>query len=208
MKAEIAAKPSRVLFAVEDALVMSEQAAAAIVKSAIETTRADKKLVGDIVFTAIRQAPSMSASIVESAVEARPSAADEIKTALQRALGEADDEKSTTKKADEDMAQGSGKSVVSVKSSVGKEPVAKEPSGKEAQAPAPAANEGEDDTTFDFGLNGPGVGGIYFATPSSGTSGDPRRPRVIPPDDTDDSDDNDPPRVTPPDGVSGETLTP
>ena len=68
MRSEISARPSRVLIAVEDALTMNEQAACEIVQEAIVSTRADAKLVGEIVYTALKHAPGMAATIVECAL--------------------------------------------------------------------------------------------------------------------------------------------
>src|SRR6187549_175804 len=72
MREEISARPSRVLIAVEDALTMNEQAACEIVKEAITSTKADPRLVGEIVFTALQHAPAMSAAIVECAIRTSP----------------------------------------------------------------------------------------------------------------------------------------
>src|SRR5262245_24606565 len=88
LRADIAEKPSRVLIAVEDALTMNEQAACEIVKSAIEATKADARLVGEIVYTALKNAPGMAASISQCALNVRPEAVDQVKDAMKRAFGE------------------------------------------------------------------------------------------------------------------------
>ena len=197
MKAEIAAKPSRVLYAVEDALVMSEASACEIVKTAITQTSADAKLIGDIVYTAVSKAPSMSAVIVDCAVKCNPDASPEIKKALQRALG---DGEST------EESQGSGKAIASSGKetvSTGKQPVT---SGKQ---PVPSAKEPvvtEEPEFLDFGLQRPGVGGLYFANPGGGNAGT-TVPRTRKPDET--STDTPPRRrVHPPGGVSPTVLEP
>ena len=155
MRAEISAKPSRVLIAVEDALTMNEQAACEIVKEAIESTRADETLVGEIVFTALNHSPAMSAVIVECSVATSPKAVAEIKKAMEKALGA----KSSSVVAD--LTEGSGKE--SPESATGKQSVG---SGKELTgkgiATAPISEEKE---SFDF--FSVGVGGIYLTTPSS-----------------------------------------
>ena len=155
MRAEISAKPSRVLIAVEDALTMNEQAACEIVKEAIESTAADESLVGEIVFTALNHSPAMSAVIVECAVATSPNAVGEIKKAMEKALGA----KSSSVVAD--LTEGSGKE--SAESATGKESVGsgKELTGKGiAVAPTP-----EKEARFDF--SSVGVGGIYLTTPSN-----------------------------------------
>ena len=162
MRAEISAKPSRVLIAVEDALTMNEQAACEIVKEAIESTRADAKLVGEIVFTALSHSPAMSAVIVECAVASAPQAVEEIKKAMERALG------GKAGSSVSNLTEGSGKGPAEETS--GKEAAG---SGKEAaatgngltgkgaviQRPAPPIEEG-------FDLTSVGVGGIYLIAPS------------------------------------------
>ncbi len=153
MRSEIAAKPSRVLIAVEDALTMNEQAACEIVKAAIQSTRADARLVGEIVFTALHHSPAMSAVIVECAVATSPQAVDEIKQAMERALG------AKTGSGIGELTEGSGKAPAD--DTTGKEAAGsgKEPTGKGAavQPPGPAAE--------DFDLTSIGVGGIYLSTP-------------------------------------------
>ncbi len=197
MQADIDAKPSRVLYAVEDALVMSEASACEIVKTAIELTSADAKLVGDIVYTAVSKAPAMSAVIVDCAVKCSPDSSNAIKKALQRALGEdtAAAAEGSGKGVASSKDEATGKQVIkSGKEVTGKQPV---PVGKE---PAPVAPEEE---FMDFGLQRPGVGGIYFATPSAGGGG--RTPRE-PEDNTDDDKPRRPNR--PPGGISPAVMDP
>jgi hypothetical protein len=159
MRAEISARPSRVLIAVEDALTMNEQAACEIVKEAIILTRADAKLVGEIVFTALTHSPAMSATIVECAVKTAPEAAKEVELAMERALGKnagtaagkyKEDDESATVKAEEAESAASGK----------------ESSGK---GMARLPTEDADADFLDAFLPGTvGVGGIYLVVPSHG----------------------------------------
>lgn len=164
LKSEIAARPSRVLIAVEDALTMDEQGACEIVKTAITLTKADAKLVGQIVYTALKHSPGMSASIVECAVDTVPGAAGEIKTAMQKALG------GEVQGESEDLTEGSGKATTggeaSGKETSGKRVSGKEPTGKAITAPQPAPEE----DWLDFGWFGSGIGSIYLIPPSSGLS--------------------------------------
>lgn len=143
LRADIAAKPSRVLIAVEDALTMNEQAACEIVKTAIESTGADATLIGEIVFTALKCAPAMAATIVECAVNTAPHAVEQIQTAIKRALGER-----------------SGLTEASKTAAPAEE--AKPVTGKES---APAAS-GEIESSIDLS-SWIGVGGIYLQTPSA-----------------------------------------
>ncbi len=155
MRAEISAKPSRVLIAVEDALTMNEQAACEIVKEAIEFTRADESLVGEIVFTALKHSPAMSAVIVECAVATSPKAVGEIKKAMEKALG------ATSSSEVADLTEGSGKE--SAESATGKQSAG---SGKEVSAKGIAVDPvAEKDGSLDFFSIG--VGGIYLATPGN-----------------------------------------
>ena len=159
MRAEIAAKPSRVLISVEDALTMNEQAACEIVKVAIKETRADARLVGEIVFTALHHSPAMSAVIVECAMAISPHAVDEIRRAMERALGD------KAKSSITDIADGSGKATpddANEKERGDGENEAgsgKDTSGKgvAVQPPRPAGD--------DFDLSTVGVGGIYLVYP-------------------------------------------
>jgi hypothetical protein len=153
MEAEIAKEPSRVLLAVEDALNANDTCACSIVKSAITASRADSKLVGEIVSTAINTIPTSASTIGECALTASPESAQEIKTAMQTVLG-----------------QGDG---------IGKEPISNEPSGKEPisrgggkepitigktpiSVPAPPSEES------DAYVRPVDIQGIYFAVPNSG----------------------------------------
>ena len=174
MKAEIAAKPSRVLYAVEDALVMNEAAACEIVKTAITQTSADAKLIGDIVYTAVSKAPAMSAVIVDCAVKCDADASPEIKKALQRALG--DGEATAESEGSGKAVAKSGKETVST----GKQPVT---SGKEVATSAKEPAIVEEGEFMDFGLQRPGVGGLYFANPGGGNAGT-TTPRDKTPDDS------------------------
>lgn len=152
LRADIAAKPSRVLIAVEDALTMNEQAACEIVKEAISATRADPKLTGEIVLTALQCAPVMAAVIVECAVEKAPEARAEIKAAVTQALGE------------------KGGSVTS-SANVAAPAVAEESSGKTAAGKETAGTGKEveeEDAGEDFFGGFLGVGGIYLITPGPG----------------------------------------
>ena len=165
LKSEIAARPSRVLVAVEDALTMEEQGACEIVKTAITLTKADAKLVGEIVYTALKHSPGMSAVIVECAVDTVPTATGEIKKAMQKALGESSAE-------EEDLTDGSGKAMAEDEASGKEEASGKGVSGKEprsGKAPAPDAVEVEEDW-LDFGRFISGIGSIYLSHPSSGVS--------------------------------------
>lgn len=154
MRAEITAKPSRVLIAVEDALTMNEQAACEIVKEAIESTRADAKLVGEIVFTAISHSPAMSAVIVECAVATSPGAVTEIKKAMERALG------SKMDSAGASLTDGSGKTPAEEASGEETTGTGKELTGKGVVVPPPPPAIEED-----FDLTSVGVGGIYLMVP-------------------------------------------
>lgn len=163
MREEISARPSRVLIAVEDALTMNEQAACEIVKEAITSTKADARLVGEIVFTALRHAPAMSAPIVECAVSTSPDSIHEIEQAVERALG-------GNAGAVANVSEGSGKGPAGegdAAAATGKAPV---PTGKGEVVPPPPAEE--DGEIFDSFLRGSvGVGGIYLLIPSQSFHG-------------------------------------
>lgn len=168
LKTEIAARPSRVLVAVEDALTMEEQGACEIVKTAITLTKADAKLVGEIVYTALKHSPGMSAVIVECAVDTAPTATGEIKKAMQKALGENSSEA-------EDLTDGSGKAMAEEESS-GKETSGKETSGKGVSGKEPPSGKAPvapaviEEDWLDFGFFASGIGSIYLTPPSSGMS--------------------------------------
>ena len=184
MRAAIAARPARLLLAVEDALAAGESCAGSIVAAAIEATRADERLLGDIVFTAVSAAPSMTAAIVEAAIGAAPASSATIKAAMEKALG---DEAATRSAAAAVPAPDPEPQPIAVPASdsgqsappVGKESVvagkASVPLGK---APVPEAIPPveepfvSDDFAFFSGL---GVGGVYLVTPGAGT-GIPRVP--------------------------------
>ena len=158
MRSEISARPSRVLIAVEDALTMNEQAACEIVQEAIVSTRADAKLVGEIVYTALKHAPGMAATIVECALRTAPGARAEIKLAMQRALGEGVPAKKTGETAAVDSEAGA---VESNESASGKQTSGKSGAGT-GDGPA-----GDEPFPVDDFLGIVGVGGIYLLTPSS-----------------------------------------
>ncbi|HEX2750440.1 MAG TPA: hypothetical protein VHM91_20705 [Verrucomicrobiales bacterium] len=151
LRADIAAKPSRVLIAVEDALTMSEQSACEIIKAAIEATRADTKLVGEIVFTALKNAPGMAATIVECALSTNPEAASQISEAAKRALGE--------KAVAVPAAQTTEKTAATAQN---------QPTGKES-GKGGADVVSEDSYPDDAFFSWVGVGGIYLLTPARGT---------------------------------------
>ena len=158
MRAEISARPSRVLIAVEDALTMNEQAACEIIKEAIHSTRADAKLTGDIVFTALNHAPSMSASIIECSSAAAPGAMPEIESAVRKAFGEKAlrEKTSNLTSGDSEESDSSGEAAPGGKVVAG--------SGKE---PAKSSGSSEGDGFWwdeDF-TPGVGVGGIYLVMP-------------------------------------------
>jgi hypothetical protein len=88
VRADVKARPERVLIIVEDAMVQNETCACEIVKSAILAARAGGKLVGQIVRTAVNVSPGVAPTIGECAVAAAPEAADEIKAALHTALSD------------------------------------------------------------------------------------------------------------------------
>jgi hypothetical protein len=150
MREEISARPSRVLISVEDALTMDEQAACEIVKEAITSTRADAKLTGEIVRTALQHAPGMSAVIVECAMAVAPGAAQEIENAIRSVLGT-----STVKTAPPPEAPGNSS-----------EPEAD--SGKESSGSADdkTGAKAAPDSLDSFLPGAVGVGGIYLISPS------------------------------------------
>jgi hypothetical protein len=174
LKADISARPSRVLVAVEDALTMDEPAACEIVKSAITLTKADNRLVGEIVYTALKHSPGMSAVIVECAVDTAPGAAAEIKKAMQRALGET----AGGEDVSEDLTEGSGEAPAAKDgketAATGKETTGK---GKVPVAPEPPVKE---EDWWGFGSFGHGIGGIYLTPPGNGLSNGRFIPPVVP----------------------------
>jgi len=78
--------PEQVLVLVEDAIIANEMCACEIVKGAIVGSKADKRLVREIVFTAVSAAQGMAATIAECAIAVAPDSADQIKLALEDAL--------------------------------------------------------------------------------------------------------------------------
>ena len=154
LRAEIKERPSRVLMAVEDALTMCERAACEIVKEAITATRADANLVGEIVFTALRQAPGMAATIVECAVSCEPAAIAEIRLAMQRALG--------SQAAAGEISEGSGKAAP-------EESIAGETTGKGVAGSGKGSVRSEPEPPEieeSFDVSRVGIGGIYLLMPS------------------------------------------
>jgi hypothetical protein len=143
LESEIAKDPSRVLLAMEDALLANDSCACEIIKATITVSRADAKLVGEIVAAAINATPTVASTIGECALAAAPQASSEIKTALQNALGQGD---SAGKEP-----IGSGKEPVSV--------------GKEIVTAPPVVS-----TDGDFAIAPVSVTGIYFSAPAGGSS--------------------------------------
>jgi hypothetical protein len=162
MREEISARPSRVLIAVEDALTMNELAACEIVKEAITSTKADSRLVGEIVFTALCHAPAMSAPIVECAVSTSPDCVHEIELAVERALGG----KAGTVA---NVSEGSGKAPAG-EGEVAETGKASAPTGKGAVVPTLPGEE-DGDTYDSFLRSSVGVGGIYLLIPSQSFHG-------------------------------------
>lgn len=149
LEQEIATEPARVLLAVEDALRANDACACQVIKSAISLSKADPKLVGEIVSTAISTSPSSASAIGECALRESPSASKEIKDAMKNALGEGD---------------GGGKEPITS----GKAPVTSSPGKNIVVAPPPPTPESND---FD-GYMGDWLSpsGIYFSVPGGGTS--------------------------------------
>jgi len=151
LRADIAAKPSRVLIVVEDALTMDERAACEIVTQALLATGADPKLTGEIVATALRHAPGMAAQIVDCALAARPAAAAEIRSAMSKILGASTEATAEAAVSESEEPQNSGK----VPARAGKSVV---PAVRAVAAPF--SLDGFDVSTV-------GIGGIYLLTPSA-----------------------------------------
>ncbi len=180
-ESEITARPSMVLIAVEDTLTMDEQGAREIVKTAITLTKAYSKLVGQVVYTALKHPPGMSASIVECAMNTAPAAAAEIKTAIQKAPGEEIEGES------EDLTEGSGKGTT-VKETSGKLVSGKEASGKgiTLQPEPPKENDWLDFMRFSSIYLTPNCSGLFPASlippvrPKPNSTPDPM-PDVTPP---------------------------
>ncbi|MCA1962382.1 MAG: hypothetical protein LDL31_00385 [Prosthecobacter sp.] len=70
----VSKEPGKVLMIVEDALVINEGCANAIIKAAILASKADAALVNQIVQTGTSVAPKMTAAIMDAAASAAPGA--------------------------------------------------------------------------------------------------------------------------------------
>ncbi len=86
--AEVAANPSTVLSIVSNQVAANPTCACEIVKAAITASKADKDLVGQIVFTAVTAAPTEATTIAECAVAVAPEASETIKAALRSAYSD------------------------------------------------------------------------------------------------------------------------
>lgn len=86
--AEVTNKPSNVLTIVSEQIAANPTCACEIVKAAIAASKADKDLVGQIVFTAVTAAPTEATTVAECAVAAAPEAADNVKAALRSAYSD------------------------------------------------------------------------------------------------------------------------
>ncbi|MFN0128831.1 MAG: hypothetical protein ACKV19_19340 [Verrucomicrobiales bacterium] len=86
--AEVTAKPSDVLSIVSAQIAANPDCACEIVKAAITASKADKDLVGQIVFTAVTAAPTEATTVAECAVAAAPEAAENVKAALRSAYSD------------------------------------------------------------------------------------------------------------------------
>jgi hypothetical protein len=84
----VAEKPENVLAIVQENVAASEKCACEIVKAAISASKADKEMVGEIVFAAVTTAPRQATTIAECAVAVAPEASANIKAALQRSMGD------------------------------------------------------------------------------------------------------------------------
>jgi hypothetical protein len=85
---EVTAKPQDVLAIVSAQVAANPTCACEIVKAAIAASKANKDLVGQIVFTAVTAAPAEATTIAECAVAAAPEASETIKAALQGAMSD------------------------------------------------------------------------------------------------------------------------
>lgn len=158
LEAEIAKEPSRVLLSVEDALLANDTCACDVIKTAITISKADAKLVGEIVSAAINAVPSVASTVGECALRAAPTAGNEIKQAMQDALGQGDGAgKEPIASGKEPIA--SGKEPISS----GKQPIA---SGKEVVTAPPAVVDSGDS----YGFGPVSVTGVYFSPPAGGGS--------------------------------------
>jgi hypothetical protein len=86
--AEVSAKPSDVLTIVSAQIAANPTCACEIVKAAIAAAKADKDLVGQIVFTAVTAAPTEATTVAECAVAVAPEAAETVKAALRSAYSD------------------------------------------------------------------------------------------------------------------------
>jgi len=86
--AEVSAKPSDVLTIVSEKIAANPTCACEIVKAAIAASKADKDLVGQIVFTAVTAAPTEATTVAECAVAVAPEAAETVKAALRSAYSD------------------------------------------------------------------------------------------------------------------------
>jgi hypothetical protein len=88
VQAEVGAKPDQVLVILAEKIAANPGCSCEIVKAAITAAKADKDLVGEIVFTAVSAAPAEATTIAECAVAASPESAETVKAALQRAMSD------------------------------------------------------------------------------------------------------------------------
>lgn len=86
--AEVTAKRSDVLTIVSAQIAANPTCACEIVKAAILASKADKDLVGQIVFTAVTAAPTEATTVAECAVAVSPEAAENVKAALRSAYSD------------------------------------------------------------------------------------------------------------------------
>lgn len=86
--AEVTANPSNVLTIVNEQIAANPTCACEIVKAAIAASKADKDLVGQIVFTAVTAAPTEATTVAECAVAVAPEAAENVKSALRSAYSD------------------------------------------------------------------------------------------------------------------------
>jgi hypothetical protein len=86
--AEVTAKPSNVLTIVNEQIAANPTCACEIVKAAVLASKADKDLVGQIVFTAVTAAPTEATTVAECAVAVAPEASENVKAALRSAYSD------------------------------------------------------------------------------------------------------------------------
>ena len=82
--AEVTAKPSDVLAIVNAQISANPTCACEIVKAAVLAVKADKDLVGQIVFTAVTAAPTEGTTVAECAVAVAPEASENVKSGRDR----------------------------------------------------------------------------------------------------------------------------